>query len=298
MEQVEGKVAFITGGASGIGFGMAKAFVKAGMKVVIADIRQDQLDQAMAHFGSNPNIHAICLDVTDREAMKRAADEVERVFSKVHVVCNNAGVIAIETGGDPTYEDFDWLMAVNPGGVINGVQTFVPRIKKHGEGGHVVNTASMNAFFVGPGATVYVTSKFAVRGLTEALRYSLFEHNIGVTMLCPGVVKTGLGESYKTRPPELAKNSGFTQEGWDGVRAVTQTAGQDPVEVGEMVLKAIKNNEFYVFTAGGFRDEMRELCEEIVQALPEGEGDPRLADFEKGRRDFIARVKAHTGVAG
>jgi NAD(P)-dependent dehydrogenase (short-subunit alcohol dehydrogenase family) len=298
MEQVEGKVAFITGGASGIGFGMAKVFVKAGMKVVIADIQQDQLDRAMAHFGSNPNIHAICLDVTDREAMKRAADEVERVFSKVHVVCNNAGVIAIETGGDPTYEDFDWLMAVNAGGVINGVQTFVPRIKKHGEGGHVVNTASMNAFFVGPGSTVYVTSKFAVRGLTEALRYSLFEHNIGVTMLCPGVVKTGLGESYKTRPPELAKNSGFTQEGWAGVRAVTQTAGQDPVEVGEMVLKAIKNNEFYLFTASGFRDEMRELCEEIVQALPEGEGDPRLADFEKGRRDFIARVKAHTGVAG
>ena len=297
MEHVEGKVAFITGGASGIGFGMAKVFVKAGMKVVIADIRQDQLDQALAYFGGNPNIHAICLDVTDREAMQRAADEVERVFGKVHVVCNNAGVIAIETGGDPTYEDFDWLMAVNAGGVINGVQTFVPRIKKHGEGGHVVNTASMNAFFVGPGATVYVTSKFAVRGLTEALRYSLFEHNIGVTMLCPGVVKTGLGESYKTRPPELAKNSGFTQEGWDGVSAVTQTAGQDPVEVGEMVLKAIKNNEFYVFTASGFRDEMGELCQEIVQALPEGEGDPRLTGFEKGRRDFIARVKAHTGVA-
>ncbi len=298
MEHVEGKVAFITGGGGGIGLGMAKAFVKAGMKVAIADVQRDLLDQAMAGFGGSRDVHAIQLNVTDREAMKRAADEVERVFGKVHVVCNNAGVIAIETAGDPTYEDFDWLMAVNAGGVINGVQTFVPRIKKHGEGGHVVNTASMNAFFVGPGSTVYVTSKFAVRGLTEALRYSLFEHNIGVTMLCPGVVKTGLGESYKTRPPELAKNSGFTQEGWAGVRAVTQTAGQDPVEVGEMVLKAIKNNEFYVFTASGFRDEMRELSEEIVQALPEGEGDPRLADFEKGRRDFIARVKGHTGVAG
>ena len=259
MEHVEGKVAFITGGGGGIGLGMAKAFVKAGMKVAIADVQQGLLDQAMAGFGGSRDVHAIQLNVTDREAMKRAADEVERVFGKVHVVCNNAGVIAIETGGDPTYEDFDWLMAVNAGGVINGVQTFVPRIKKHGEGGHVVNTASMNAFFVGPGSTVYVTSKFAVRGLTEALRYSLFEHNIGVTMLCPGVVKTGLGESYKTRPPELAKNSGFTQEGWAGVKAVTQAAGQDPVEVGEMVLKAIKNNEFYVFTASGFRDEMREL---------------------------------------
>ena len=297
MEQVEGKVAFITGAGGGIGLGMAKAFVKAGMKVAIADVQRDLLDQAMAGFGGSRNVHAIQLNVTDREAMKRAADEVERVFGKVHVVCNNAGVIAIETGGDPTYEDFDWLMAVNAGGVINGVQTFVPRIKKHGEGGHVVNTASMNAFFVGPGSTVYVTSKFAVRGLTEALRYSLFEHNIGVTMLCPGVVKTGLSESYKTRSPELAKNSAFTQDGWNGVKSVLQF-GQDPVEVGELVLQAIRKNEFYVFTGAGFRQEMQELCEEIVQALPEGEGDPRLADFEKGRRDFIARVKAHTGVAG
>jgi len=297
MEQVEGKVAFITGAGGGIGLGMAKAFVKAGMKVAIADVQQDLLDHAMAGFGGSRDVHAIQLNVTDREAMKRAADEVERVFGKVHVVCNNAGVIAIETGGDPTYEDFDWLMAVNAGGVINGVQTFVPRIKKHGEGGHVVNTASMNAFFVGPGSTVYVTSKFAVRGLTEALRYSLFEHNIGVTMLCPGVVKTGLSESYKTRSPELAKNSAFTQDGWNGVKSVLQF-GQDPVEVGELVLQAIRKNEFYVFTGAGFRQEMQELCEEIVQALPEGEGDPRLADFEKGRRDFIARVKAHTAVAG
>ncbi len=297
MEHVEGKVAFITGGGGGIGLGMAKAFVKAGMKVAIADVQRGLLDQAMAGFGGSRDVHAIQLNVTDREAMKRAADEVERVFGKVHVVCNNAGVIAIETGGDPTYEDFDWLMAVNAGGVINGVQTFVPRIKKHGEGGHVVNTASMNAFVVGPGSTVYVTSKFAVRGLTEALRYSLFEHNIGVTMLCPGVVKTGLSESYKTRSPELAKNSAFTQDGWNGVKSVLRF-GQDPVEVGELVLQAIRKNEFYVFTGAGFRQEMRELCEEIVQALPEGEGDPRLADFEKGRRDFIARVKAHTGVAG
>ena len=211
MEQVEGKVAFITGGASGMGFGMAKVFVKAGMKVVIADIRQDQLDRAMAHFGSNPNIHAICLDVTDREAMKRAADEVERVFSKVHVLCNNAGLIGIEAS-DPTYNDWDLMMGVNIGGVINGVQTFVPRIQKHGEGGHVVNTASMNAFLVGPGSTVYMTSKFAVRGLTESLRLSLFPHHIGVTMLCPGVVNTGLGENSRNRVASLSGKSAFSTE--------------------------------------------------------------------------------------
>ena len=107
MEHVEGKVAFITGAGSGIGLGMAKAFAKAGMKVVIADIRQDNIDRAMAHFGSNKNLHAIRLDVTAREAMSRAADEVERVFGKVHVVCNNAGVMPLEAE-DPNYEDFDW----------------------------------------------------------------------------------------------------------------------------------------------------------------------------------------------
>jgi NAD(P)-dependent dehydrogenase (short-subunit alcohol dehydrogenase family) len=289
MEHVEGKVAFITGGASGIGLGMAKAFAKAGMKVVISDIRQDTLDKAAAGFGGDKNVHAIRLDVTDREGMKRAADETEKVFGKVHVICNNAGVIALEEK-DPTYDDWDWLMSVNTGGVINGVQTFVPRIKKHGEGGHVVNTASMNAFFVGPGATVYVTSKFAVRGLTEVLRYTLYNDNIGVTLLAPGVVKTGLPESPQTRPERLSKSTGFNPQGWAGVKDVMQF-GMDPDEVGEQVLQAIRRNQFYLFTSSGFREEMRELCEEIVDALPEGEGHPGLADFERQRREFAARVK-------
>ncbi len=289
MEHVEGKVAFITGGASGIGLGMAKAFIKAGMKVVISDVRQDALDRAAAGFDGNKHLHVIRLDVTDREAMKRAADEVERVFGKVHVVCNNAGVIALEAT-DPTYDDWDWLMGVNTGGVINGIQTFVPRIRKHGEGGHIVNTASMNAFFVGPGAAVYVTSKFAVRGLTEVLRYTLYNDNIGVTLLAPGVVNTGLPDSPQTRPERFSKSTGFNPEGWAGVKQVMKF-GMDPDEVGEKVLKAIRRNQFYLFTSAGFRDEMRDLCQEIIDALPEGEGHPGLANFERQRREFGARVK-------
>ncbi len=289
MEQVEGKVAFITGGASGMGFGMAKVFLKAGMKVVIADVRQDQLDRAMAHFGSNPNLHAIRLDVMDREAMKRAADEVERVFSKVHVVCNNAGVIGIEAS-EPTYDDWDWILGVNLGGVVNGVQTFVPRIQKHGEGGHIVNTASMNAFLIGPGSSVYITSKFAVRGLTESLRVSLFPHHIGVTMLCPGVVNTGLGESSKNRPERLSGNTAISAEIMSGVKDVLKL-GLEPEAVGEMVLRAIRRNEFYLFTTPGFRAEMKEINEEILAALPEGEGDPRLAAFEQGRRQLLAQAR-------
>src|SRR5579863_9968682 len=132
MEQVEGKVAFITGGASGIGYGMARVFLRNGMKVVIADIRQDHLDAAKADLKGANNVHFIKLDVTDRAAMKAAADETERVFGKVHVVCNNAGIGILGGSKKATYDDWDWGLGVNIGGVVNGIQTFVPRIQKHG----------------------------------------------------------------------------------------------------------------------------------------------------------------------
>src|SRR5262245_60349878 len=144
MKDVKNKVAFITGGASGIGLAMARVFVREGMKVVIADIRRDHLDEAMASFDGFDSVHAIELDVSDREAMSRAGNETERVFGKVHVLCNNAG---IGIGGPlklATYDDWDWVMSVNLGGVINGVQTFLPLILAHGEGGHIVNTSSMS----------------------------------------------------------------------------------------------------------------------------------------------------------
>src|SRR5262249_4027692 len=146
MKDFEGKVAFITGGASGIGFGMARTFLKAGMKVVIADNNDRNLAEAREYLKGNNKVHFIKVDVTDREAMARAADETERVFGKVHIVCNNAGINLFNDIGEATYDDWDWILGVNLGGVVNGVRTFVPRIKSHGEGGHVINTASMAAF--------------------------------------------------------------------------------------------------------------------------------------------------------
>ena len=205
------------------------------------------------------------------------------------MVCNNAGVIGIEAS-DPTYNDWDLMMGVNIGGVINGVQTFVPRIQKHGEGGHIVNTASMNAFLIGPGSTVYMTSKFAVRGLTESLRLSLFPHHIGVTMLCPGVVNTGLGENSRNRVASLSGKSAFSTEILSGVKEVLKL-GMDPEAVGEMVLKAIQRNDFYLFTTSGFKEEMKEISDEILAAMPEGEGDPRLAGFELERRQLLAQMR-------
>src|SRR6185312_4302586 len=162
---MKGKVAFVTGGASGIGLGIAKKLVESGMKVVIADLRQDHIDETKAWFEDRQqarNVHFIRLDVTDRAAMAAAADETEQVFGKLHVVVNNAGVGIEGPLKDATYDDWDFGMGVNLGGVINGVQTFVPRIRAHGEGGHVVSTASLAGLIVMPSMmAMYAASKAA-----------------------------------------------------------------------------------------------------------------------------------------
>lgn len=291
MREVANKVAFITGGASGVGFGMAQAFATAGMKVVIADVRQDHLDAAMAQLaGLQPRLHAIRVDVTDRGAMARAADEAERVFGNVHVVCNNAGVNLFNDIGAATYSDWDWVLGVNLGGVINGVQTFVPRIKAHGEHGHIVNTASMAAFVVGPAAGIYTCSKFAVRGLSEALRWSLAPHGIGVSVLCPGLVKSTIYESEKTRPAQL-RGSTMAPE-FLARLAEVHKIGMEPEEVGEKVLRGILRNDFYIFPHPEFREELRAIFDEALAALPNEPVPAARAAFEDSRRAGYASARA------
>ena len=233
MRDLEGRVAFITGGGSGVGLGMAKAFVAAGMRVAIADIRADHLEAATAELDGP--VLPVQLDVTDRDAFARAADVVERELGNVHVLCNNAGINLFNDLADATYQDWDWVLGVNLGGVVNGVVTFVPRIKAHGEGGHVVNTASMAAFVAGPGAGIYTTAKFAVHGLSDALRWSLIPHGIGVSMVCPGLVKSKIYESDVIRPPELSTDVTPADEEFMRILPGLHEAGMDPDEIGEKV---------------------------------------------------------------
>jgi len=293
MKNIEGKVAFITGGANGAGFGMAQVFSKNGMKVVIADIRRDSLDRAMAHFRNNPNVHAIGLDVADREAFSRAADEAERVFGKVHVVCNNAGINLFVPIEECTYNDWDWVMGVNFGGVVNGVQTFVPRIRKHGEGGHIVNTASMAAFLPSAAAGIYTASKFGVRGLSEALRLSLYPYNIGVSVFCPGLINSAIYESEKVRPQRFAspENTARSQQTMDLLPEIHK-AGMEPEEVGEKVLAGIRRNALYIFSHPEFKEELQEIFDEALNSLPEEEAPPERLAFERGRRDGLKKAKA------
>jgi len=285
MKEVSGKVAFVTGGGSGIGLGMAKVFTAAGMKVVIADVRQDHLDAAMSHLKSaGTNVHPIALDVTDRAAMERAADETVRVFGKVHLLCNNAGVSLFGPMEQATYEDWDWVMGVNVDGVINGLQTFVPRIQAHGEGGHVVNTASMAGLIVGPGMGIYSASKFAVFGLTTSLRYDLMPHRIGVSVLCPGFVRSNIHEAVLSRPKSL-EHSGYQVTAEDIKRLDSVLAvGMDPVQVAEKVLSAVRRNDLFIFPHAEFREELQQIFGEIIAALPNEAPDAGRMAMENGRR--------------
>lgn len=291
MKDVKDKVAFITGGGSGVALGQAKIFSREGMKVVIADIRQDHLEEAMAYFNErNAPVHPIHLDITDREAIARAADETEKVFGPVDLLCNTAGVSIFGPIQDATYDDWDWIMNVNVGGVINGIRTFVPRMIERGAGGHIVNTASMSAFVPLPGTGVYNTSKYAVRGLTQALRLDLEPHDIGVSLLCPGAVNTNIHEAVLTRPDHLSDTGyyGADEEVFKRLKSVIEV-GLDPVDLAEHVLAAVKNNDFWVIPYPEFRETLEELHCEVIDALPDPSSDPemmkRVERFNVRRRE-------------
>jgi NADP-dependent 3-hydroxy acid dehydrogenase YdfG len=279
MKNLQGKVAFITGGGSGVGLGQAKVFAEeAGMKVVIADIRKDHLEQAMAYFRTtDAEVYPLHLDITDRKAMAEAADEVERVFGPVQLLCNTAGVSIFGPMQNATYDDWDWICGVNVGGVINGIQTFVPRMIEYGQGGHVVNTASMSAFSPMKGSGIYCASKFAVRGISESLRLDLEPYNIGVTLLCPGAVNTNIHEAVRTRPKHLS-NTGYYHEDEEIMRRLKKVIepGLDPVVLARHVLKAVINNDLYVIPYAEFRERLIDLHNRVLAALPDPMDDPDM----------------------
>ncbi len=281
MKDLQGKVAFVTGGASGIGLGIAKLLVQNGMKVVIADLRQDHLDNAISYFESRQaraSVHGIRLDVTDRAAMASAADETERLFGKVHVVANNAGVGLEGPLDRATYDDWDFGIGVNLVGVVNGVQTFLPRIRRHGEGGHIVNTASLAGMVVMPARMViYATTKAAVIAMSESLRTELQPAGIGVSVLCPGPIKSNIHEAWKNRPERFKQSSGFKESEAVLGRRVVSDLWMEPEQVGEMVVKAIKNDELYIITHGEWRDAVTARYAAIMAATPK-ETNPKLIE--------------------
>jgi NAD(P)-dependent dehydrogenase (short-subunit alcohol dehydrogenase family) len=286
VKDLNGKSAFVTGGASGIGLGIVGAFVEAGMKVVIADLRQDHIDEALAFFdeqGRPDSVHAINVDVTDRDAMAAAADETERVFGNLHVLVNNAGVGIQGPFEGITYEDWDFGIAVNLGGVVNGLQTFLPRIRAHGEGGHVVNTASLAALVPMPAQfVVYVAAKAAVVTISETIRMELMQQNIGVSVLCPGPVRTNIHQIAKNRPQQFSVGDAFRVHEESGGAKVPFPSMLEPAEVGDMVLNAVINDELYVITHGEWRPGAEARHAAIIDAMPT-ELDPALVAMLEAR---------------
>lgn len=282
MKDVKGKVAFITGGASGIGLGIAKAFAKNGMKVVIADSRQDALDEAIAYFRENGGeVHPIRLDITDREAYARAADEAEEKYGKIHVLVNNAGVASGGITQQTTFKDWDFSVGVNITGVANGLVIILPRILKHGEGGHVVSTSSTAGFCAVNGNIIYNATKAAIASMMETLAGELMGTNVGASVLIPGPTNTNLGPSTFANRPEHLRNEGQPwppqpppgrKEPPPQMKKMMEEMMKifmDPVETGERVLRGIKRNDIFIHTHPEFKDGYIARNDALIQAIPD-----------------------------
>ena len=269
MEQLEGRTAFITGGASGIGFAMAKAFAAAGMKVAIADVEPDALETAVAKLKErNADVLGIRLDVRDRNAMEAAAAAVTAAFGPVHLLCNNAGVGAGGPMHETTYGDWDWTLGVNLNGVVNGMQAFLPGMVAHGEGGHVVNTASMAGIAGFGGMGPYNASKFAVVGISEALAQDVAHADIGVSVLCPGFVKTNIFDSERNRPEDLpGRPRAPSAEDQARLADILATA-ISPDQVAEQVMEAVRQKQFWIFTHPEFAELLQMKMQAMLAAFP------------------------------
>jgi NAD(P)-dependent dehydrogenase (short-subunit alcohol dehydrogenase family) len=277
VRNISGAVAFITGGASGMGLGMAQVFSRAGMRVVIADIRPEAIDAALREFpAGNPGVMGVQLDVADRSGYVRAADAAEKAFGKIHVLVNNAGIGIVGSLLTATYADWDWGLAVNLGGVVNGIQTVMPRIRRHGEGGHIVTTASMSGIFAAGLAGIYTTAKYAVVGLMESLRPELEPHAIGVSAFCPGLVNTQIGEVERLRPPAYRDSTygNAAAERAAFMREKIFPHGMSPHEVGERVLEGIRRNDLWILTHSEYREGAQERFDAILASFPADAAPP------------------------
>ena len=272
MRELAGKTAFVTGGAGGIGLSMAQAFAQAGMKVMIADIEAKALGAAVESLRKiTPDIEGTICDVTEAESVERAAQAAFERFRHVHVVCNNAGVAAGGGIDHISLDNWRWVIDVNLMGVLYGIRSFLPHIRAHGEGGHIVNTASMAGMQGGLGFSPYGASKFAVVSMSEGLRAELAPHGIGVSVLCPSYVRTKIGESGRNRPQRYGASQPLDPASPAAAMvaeiAKNLQAGLDPADVAARVVQAIRDDQLYIFTHPGMRAGVEDRFAAILAAM-------------------------------
>ncbi len=257
MQDLVGKVAFVTGAASGIGLGIAEALAQAGVKVMMADIERDALDREVARLAAtNADVAGVRADVSLKAELQRAADAAIERFGKVHILVNNAGVGGGGTYGEWSDASWDWVIGVNLMSVVWGIEIFGPLMEQHGEGGQIVSTASM-AGLVAAVAPGYNVTKYGVVALSEGLRPTLAAKGIGVSVLCPGFIRTRIMESARAIPERLVGQIALPDPtALPNEFAVMATQaiqnGIDPLYVGELVVEGIEGDWPYIFTDNNF----------------------------------------------
>lgn len=273
MTDVQGRTAFITGGANGIGLGIARSFARAGAKLGLADVDAAALARAKAELQAVAPVETFQLDVRDRDAFAAAAEATERALGPVSLLFNNAGVASGAPAAKLTYELWDWSIGINLYGVINGVQTFLPKMVERGEGGHIVNTASGAGLAATGAGVLYTTPKFGVVGMFEALHGELASAGIGVSVLCPGPVATGIVRRSADAAPKTGEGLSKEQEKLvaerlDRSNRWLQRDGVSIDEVGEMVLAAVRGNSLYIHTDRLVEPLIKARTQALIEAMP------------------------------
>lgn len=298
MKDFNGQIAFITGGASGAGFGQAEVFGQAGARVVIADIRARQVEEAVEKLKAmGIEAHGIVLDITDRAAYARAADEVERVYGgPPTLLFNTAGVNSFGPLEKTTYGDFDWLIGVNLGGVVNGMVTFVPRMIAAAKPAHIVSVASLGGFFGSASAGPYSAAKAAVINLMEGYHQALTPYGIGVSVVAPANIKSNIAEATKTRPAEFGESGHAADEAEIASLHSIYRHGMEPVDLANHIRRGIEEGQLYIIPYPESKDGLRRHFDAIVEAVLPLEADPEgAAKRTQAFREWVTERAAAAG---
>lgn len=276
MQDLNGKVAFITGASAGIGYAIAEALGRAGMHVMLAGINQQNLDNALERL-SAAGIAAARMqcDVANRASVENAARVTLEQYGKVHLVCNNAGVGMGGPIGTIPETDWEWVIRVNLMGVVHGTEIFAPLIERHGEGGHIVNTSSVAGFMTAPGMEPYAATKAAVIAMSEGWRLQLAAKGIGVSVLCPGFVRTNIGTGHRNRPGGPRPSANPER---DGIMRGLIDGGMAPGMLAARVLEGIRQDELYIFTHPELKPAFAARFDAVLTALDRAAASPVLAD--------------------
>jgi NAD(P)-dependent dehydrogenase (short-subunit alcohol dehydrogenase family) len=266
MKDFRGRTAFITGGASGIGLGLATVLGRHGARIAIADIEEPRLDGACRQLrDAGLEAEGFVLDVAKRASVEAAAQEALTRFGKIHIVCNNAGVAVQEPLGAMAPRDWAWTFDVNFMGVVHGMETFMPILIEQGDGGWFVNTSSIAGLVKLPNFSAYAATKYAVVGASAVWRAQLAPHHVGVSVFCPGAVKTAIFDSRRNQQMEYGGDRGGSRGAADDRHSID--TGVDPEVVAEHVVEAIRDGDFYIVTHGEFRPAFEDRYRDVVSSF-------------------------------